>query len=190
MVDKISILSDTIIQITDQTNLLALNAAIEAARAGEQGKGFNVVADEIRKLADESKTTVIKIQDLTKKVVESVNKLSLSSNKLLDFMLTDVNGDYNKILNVSGKYDEDAKFVDTLVSQFRVTTSNLLTSIEDVSNTIEQVAKANNEGTLATTNISDRILDIIEQVNSIAESTKASKEISKDLKQDISKFKI
>ncbi|OBR90612.1 putative methyl-accepting chemotaxis protein YoaH [Clostridium ragsdalei P11] len=190
VVDKISILSDTIIQITDQTNLLALNAAIEAARAGEQGKGFNVVADEIRKLADESKTTVVKIQNLTAKVVESVNKLSLSSNKLLDFMLTDVNGDYNKMLNVSGKYDDDAKFIDTLVSQFRITTSNLLNSIEDVSNTIEQVAKANNEGTLATTNISDRILDIIEQVNSIVESTKVSKEISKDLKQDISKFKI
>ncbi len=54
-VDNINQISDLIRNISNQTNILALNAAIEAARAGDAGKGFNVVADQVRKLADESR---------------------------------------------------------------------------------------------------------------------------------------
>lgn len=69
---------DVITSIAAQTNLLALNAAIEAARAGDLGRGFGVVAEEIRKLSDESRVTVVKIRELTEqisnKVVETTTK--------------------------------------------------------------------------------------------------------------------
>lgn len=70
-------------QIADETKMLGLNAAIEAARAGDQGKGFGVVADEIRKLSDESKETVAKIRSLIDEIDNSLAKTHASSQSTL-----------------------------------------------------------------------------------------------------------
>jgi len=67
--DEISAVADLITSIANQTNLLALNAAIEAARAGEAGRGFTVVADQVRKLADESKQAVKRTADMVAQIV-------------------------------------------------------------------------------------------------------------------------
>lgn len=75
---------DFIKQIADETKMLGLNAAIEAARAGEAGRGFGVVAEEIRKLSDESKQTVIRINQLTDSINQEVEQTSEFSQSTLN----------------------------------------------------------------------------------------------------------
>jgi len=190
VVEKINILSESIMQITSQTNLLALNAAIEAARAGESGKGFSVVAEEIRKLAEQSKNTVIEIQSITSKVTGSVNDLSNSSNKLLEFVSTDVQNDYKTMIVVADNYSEDAEFVENLVTEFSSTSEELLASIQDILKTIDGVAHAANEGADGTMNMTQRINDITSKSNDILDLTKKSHGSSQKLEQEILKFKV
>jgi methyl-accepting chemotaxis protein len=77
---EISQFTDLVSQIASQTNILALNAAIEAARAGEAGRGFNVVAEQVRKLANESKAAVSQ----SDKLLQEINNLSLSNVELVN----------------------------------------------------------------------------------------------------------
>lgn len=189
IVNQISILSESIMQITAQTNLLALNAAIEAARAGEAGKGFSVVSEEIRKLAEQSKDTVIKIQDITVKVISAVDGLTNSANRLLQFVSADVHDDYSTMLNVADRYNEDAKFVDDLVAEFSSASEEILASMKEVFLTIDGVSKAAYEGAGATTNIAQEATDITLKSNSILELTNSSKKSTEKLQEEISKFR-
>lgn len=190
VVEQINVLSDSIMQITSQTNLLALNAAIEAARAGEAGKGFSVVADEIRKLAEDSKDTVIEIQNITLKVKEAVENLSQNSNELLTFVSTDINDDYEIMFNVANKYSGDANFIKDLVMKFSSTSKELLYSISDITKSIDGVAGAASEGAAGTTDIASKVSVITNKSNDVLDMILKAKESSEKLKEEISKFKI
>ncbi|SUY46108.1 methyl-accepting chemotaxis sensory transducer [Clostridium putrefaciens] len=190
VVKQINVLSESIMQITSQTNLLALNAAIEAARAGEAGKGFSVVAEEIRKLAEQSKDTVIEIQSITGKVTKSVNELADSSNELLQFVSVDVQNDYKYMLNVAELYSEDANLIDELVTEFSSTSEELLASTEEIIKTIEQVSQASGEGAEGTGNIAERVMDITQKSLDITEESEKSKKVADKLKIEVNKFKI
>lgn len=190
IVEEIVVLSNAIMEITEQTNLLALNAAIEAARAGDAGKGFSVVADEIRKLAEGSKKAVEEIQSITSKVTQSVNSLSDNSNNLLTFMSTNIDKDYKMFLEVAGNYSEDAYFVDNLVTDFNMTSQMLKTSITQIMTTIDGVAAAAGEGSEGTADIAQKVSGINSMsMDVLNEIIKAQDNVS-HLKGEISKFKV
>lgn len=83
LTQEINEVSSLIKKIADETNILGLNAAIEAARAGEAGKGFGVVANQIRKLSEQSKSTVPKIKKLTDEIIHKVSESSEKSQSSL-----------------------------------------------------------------------------------------------------------
>ncbi|HCQ90434.1 MAG TPA: methyl-accepting chemotaxis protein, partial [Clostridium sp.] len=71
-------------QVSSQTNLLALNASIEASRAGEHGRGFSVIAEEIRKLSDESRESTEKIENIVKYILEKIFNIGEYMNIILN----------------------------------------------------------------------------------------------------------
>ncbi|WOO36281.1 methyl-accepting chemotaxis protein [Anaerocolumna sp. AGMB13020] len=188
IVQQINVLSESIMQITNQTNLLALNAAIEAARAGEAGKGFSVVAEEIRKLAEESKNAVKEIQGITDKVTMSVDNLAVNSNSLLTFMDINVRNDYTSFLDIMEKYSEDASFVDTLVKDFYQAASNLSENVSHMLETIDGVSAASSEGAKGTAEIAYKVTDINSMSGEVLNKVNASRDNMQSLQQEISKF--
>ncbi|EHI98429.1 methyl-accepting chemotaxis sensory transducer [Clostridium sp. DL-VIII] len=190
VIERIEILSDTIMEISAQTNLLALNASIEASRAGDAGKGFAVVAEEIGKLAEESKTTVSEIKKVTALITNSVTNLSSSSNDLIDFVENEVVKEYDTMLEVADQYSKDAVFIDLLVLKFSSATEELSVSLREMMESINSVAKASTDGTQGAVNAAQKVNYITMQSDNVRMKCSGLEENVQRQKQQISKFKV
>lgn len=190
VVEQIYELADAIMEITSQTNLLALNASIEAARAGEAGKGFAVVAGEIGSLAEQSRETVMKIQNVTQGVTEAVGNLSDNAKKLLDFVVTDVAEDYEEFLEIGEKYSQDAIYIEDLVSDFSATAQQLFANMEGIRTSMQDISKAADEGALGTTDIAQRSSEIAQESEEVLEQVTKTRKSAELLKSEIEKFNI
>ena len=129
-VQKVSGITDSILNISSQTNLLALNASIEAARAGEAGKGFAVVADEIRKLAEETKVS-------TEKITEIINQLTNVTNETQTGIEESA-----EAINVQRKRVEEVNESFTEVENGMM---GLQSDVDTMSREVEAVLEANRE---------------------------------------------
>ena len=188
VVEQIGVLADSILAITGQTNLLALNASIEAARAGEAGKGFAVVAEEIRVLAEQSKDAVANIQAVTENVNHAVRNLTSDSNRLLDFVDTDIVESFNNFEKMADDYNLDAAKINDLVSDFSATSEELVASITNITQAIDGISSASNDSAAGTTNIAQKTVSIASGSAEVMKGAKDAESSAEELRKNVNNF--
>ena len=189
-VQRVNELTDEILSISGQTNLLALNASIEAARAGEAGKGFAVVAEEIRVLAEQSKDAVANIQAVTENVNKAVGNLTSDSNRLLDFVDTDIVECLNGFEKMADDYNMDASNINDLVSDFSATSEELVASISNITQSIEGITAASNDSATGTTNIAQKTVVIVKGSEAVMNGAKTAEASAAELRKNVNNFVI
>jgi len=186
---KIGDIIQIITSISEQTNLLALNAAIEAARAGEAGRGFSVVADEIRKLADESNNAARQISELVKE-----NQLKSAST------VTSVNHVEEKVslgVDIASEVGESIKnIIDNIknivneIDQIDDANERQAQSTKEMEKAISNLAITSNEVAEGTENISTGIEEQLRTMTEIETTTEQLSEMAKRLRDVTSGFKV
>ncbi len=185
---EIKELTKTILDISEQTNLLALNASIEAARAGEAGRGFSVVADEIRNLSENTKTTASDIQLLNDKVVSAVQNLVSNTESIMTYVSDKVVTDYNSFFDIAHSYSNNTQDIDQMILHIKGQLDKIVTIFDSLNNGLANIASAVDEsvGTVVMSNDDTNRLD--EVITVIADKVKANQVMAQNLASQMNQF--
>lgn len=188
-VDQVNSLTGDILNISSQTNLLALNASIEAARAGEAGRGFAVVADEIRQLADSSRETANRIQEINGIVMKAVHNLADNANNLVEYMQDSILPEFENFVDNSVQYQENATYIQQSMNEFTAMTEELRREIGEITGSIATITQAIEDGANGVNGAAERTQSLVVDMEKINGQMEENEGIAVLLKDGTSVFK-
>ncbi len=187
-VEQVNGLTNEILSISSQTNLLALNASIEAARAGEAGRGFAVVADEIRQLADSSRETANRIQDINGVVTNAVRNLAENANELVRYMTGSILPEFENFVESGAQYRENASYIEQVMNEFHEKTDSLKSAVDEIAESIGAITDAIEEGARGVTGAAESTQILVEDMENISNRMSENQEIAEKLQKETDVF--
>ncbi|AJY76718.1 methyl-accepting chemotaxis protein [Paenibacillus beijingensis] len=186
---EIGQITTAITQIAQQTNLLSLNASIEAARAGEQGRGFAIVANEVKKLSEQSSNSAEQIAELIESIRDEIDKAQQS----MQTAAKEVGVGMEVVHSAGSLFSEIERFVDDVGSQVREVseaTQHISDGTQQVVQSIQAISAVAQTSASGTQNVSAAAEEQLASMEEITASSSALTQMAGELQEIVDKFKL
>ena len=187
-VEQINTLTDDILSISSKTTLISLNASLEATRAGKAGKGFSVVAGEIRQLADSSRDTANRIQQINEVITDAVYHLSQSAQNLVDYMDQSILKEFEEFVEAGSQYRKDASYIENVMDEFNDKTMRLQNSMTEIADSIGSITKAMDDSAAGISRVAGSTQHLVSDMADITGKMDVNQEVAGELSRETVSF--